>query len=108
MSQSTSCWSMSALPPQADIAESDWHVRFVPKADISPLFDHLVSTGEQRGWDGQAKRLSGLEIDHHLEGRRLHDRHVCWPLALEDAAGVHAELVIPGGYAGPVAHQAAG
>src|SRR5262249_641830 len=28
--------SMSALPPKADIAESDWHVRFVPKADICP------------------------------------------------------------------------
>jgi len=25
---------MSALPPKADIAESDWHVRFVPKADM--------------------------------------------------------------------------
>jgi hypothetical protein len=24
---------MSALPPKADIAESDCHVRFVPKAD---------------------------------------------------------------------------
>jgi hypothetical protein len=24
---------MSALPPEADIAESDWHVRFVPIAD---------------------------------------------------------------------------
>jgi hypothetical protein len=24
---------MSALPPKADIADSDWHVRFVPKAD---------------------------------------------------------------------------
>ena len=28
--------SMSALPPKADIAERDWHVRFVPKADIRP------------------------------------------------------------------------
>jgi len=28
---------MSALPPEADIAESDWHVRFVPKADIEHL-----------------------------------------------------------------------
>jgi len=27
--------AMSALPPKADIAESDWHVRFVPKADIA-------------------------------------------------------------------------
>jgi hypothetical protein len=25
---------MSALPPKADITERDWHVRFVPKADI--------------------------------------------------------------------------
>jgi hypothetical protein len=25
---------MSALPPKADIAENDWNVRFVPKADI--------------------------------------------------------------------------
>jgi len=26
------CALMSALPPIADIAERDWHVRFVPKA----------------------------------------------------------------------------
>jgi hypothetical protein len=24
---------MSALPPKADIAENDWHVRFGPEAD---------------------------------------------------------------------------
>src|SRR5215469_85930 len=28
--------TMSALPPKADIAECDRHVRFVPKADIRP------------------------------------------------------------------------
>jgi len=28
---------MSALPPKADIAEGDRHVRFVPKADISSV-----------------------------------------------------------------------
>ena len=37
----------SALLPKADIAERDWHVRFVPKADIPrrseiALFDHLA------------------------------------------------------------------
>jgi len=32
------CRPMSALPPKADIAESDWHVRFVPQADI----DHAL------------------------------------------------------------------
>jgi hypothetical protein len=26
---------MSALPPKANIAESNWHVRFVPKADMA-------------------------------------------------------------------------
>jgi hypothetical protein len=38
---------MSALPPKADIAESDWHVRFVPKADIARPIDHPVGAGEQ-------------------------------------------------------------
>jgi hypothetical protein len=28
-------WIMSALPPKADIAERECHVRFVPKADVS-------------------------------------------------------------------------
>jgi hypothetical protein len=28
---------MSALPPKADIAEDDRHVRYVPKADIEYL-----------------------------------------------------------------------
>jgi len=38
---------MSALPPKADIAERDWYVRFVPKADMGTLFDYLVCDGEQ-------------------------------------------------------------
>ena len=39
--------TMSALPPKADIADRDRHVRFVLKADIidpSLLFDPLVRT----------------------------------------------------------------
>jgi hypothetical protein len=32
---------MSALPPIADIAECNWDVRYVPKADIVAC--HLVS-----------------------------------------------------------------
>src|SRR6516162_5092429 len=31
---------MSALPPKADIAESGWHVCFVPKADIQAAFGY--------------------------------------------------------------------
>ena len=46
--------SMSALPPKADIAERDWNVRFVPKADImrcsKTLFDYpsLIEAPERR------------------------------------------------------------
>ena len=28
---------MSALPPKADITKRDWHVRFVPKAELLAL-----------------------------------------------------------------------
>jgi hypothetical protein len=38
---------MSALPPKPDIAQHGGNVRFVPKADIDGLFDHLVGGGEQ-------------------------------------------------------------
>jgi hypothetical protein len=33
---------MSALPPKADIAERDRHVRFVPEADVGGSIDHLI------------------------------------------------------------------
>src|SRR5215472_5154913 len=40
---------MSALPPKADIAESDCHVRFVPKADIQILTRiHSVNQAQRR------------------------------------------------------------
>ena len=41
---------MSALPPKADMRSATWDVRFVPKADISRLFDHRVGPGEQLRW----------------------------------------------------------
>jgi len=37
--------SMSALPPKADIAEGDRHVRFVPKADIATIRVTLRAAG---------------------------------------------------------------
>jgi hypothetical protein len=49
---------MSALPPKADIAESDWNVRFVPKADImrrskkALSFNQLIGAVEQLRSDG--------------------------------------------------------
>jgi hypothetical protein len=39
----------------------------------SALFDHLVGAAEQRVWHGEAKCLSGLEVDDKLEfSSRLH------------------------------------
>jgi hypothetical protein len=51
---------MSALPPKADIRQSDWNVRFVPKADIphcgrTSLFDYLVR-------EGAGQFLSALQL----------------------------------------------
>jgi hypothetical protein len=34
---------MSALPPRADIRCRNWHVRFVPKADISISLADLIA-----------------------------------------------------------------
>ena len=60
---------MSAFPPIATAGRTWREVRFVPIA--SPLraaangglFDHLVGTGEQRWWNGEAECVGGLEID---------------------------------------------
>jgi hypothetical protein len=51
---------MSALPPKADVAIADCHVRFVPKADIHFLFAHLVGGGAQRRRHGKTNGLGGL------------------------------------------------
>jgi hypothetical protein len=51
---------MSALPPKADIAERNWDVRFVPKADIAALFDHLVGAAGQGERDRNTERPGGL------------------------------------------------
>jgi hypothetical protein len=41
-------------------------VRFVPKADIGWLFDHLVGAAEQRQRHGETEHSGGLRIDDQL------------------------------------------
>jgi hypothetical protein len=58
---------MSALPPKADIAERDHHVRFVPQADKlrcskMGLFDHLVGVGEQARRNSQTENLRPITV----------------------------------------------
>jgi hypothetical protein len=60
-------WVMSALPPKADIGTQSWNVCFVPKADITGLFDYFVGKLLQKQRHGEAERLSGLKIDQQLE-----------------------------------------
>ena len=59
---------MSALPPKADIRERVLDVRFGPQADSCTatkrsLFDHFLSSREQRRWDRHAERFGGPKID---------------------------------------------
>jgi hypothetical protein len=49
-----------------------------------PLFDHFIGAGKDRLRDGQAERLSGLEVDDQLELRGPLDRQVAGFGALED------------------------
>ena len=49
---------MSALPPKADMCSALGDVRFVPKADIAALFNHLVGARENCPWGcGRRHRL---------------------------------------------------
>ena len=49
---------MSALPPKADIAERDRHVRFVPKADIGSI----VVLAFNHSWNPTNSRKLGSTI----------------------------------------------
>jgi len=40
---------MSALPPKADIAERNCHVRFVPIAEVAGFFDIFTMSKRQAG-----------------------------------------------------------
>jgi hypothetical protein len=61
---------MSALPPKADMCVALAYVCFGPIADMTHLFDHLVSACKQTGCYGNSERFE--EIADYLEFGRLH------------------------------------
>jgi hypothetical protein len=61
--------TMSALPPKADIAECDHHVRFVPEADIVLLWSTAVIP--LRSWRHEE---SQVESSEHQDNANIHDQ----------------------------------
>jgi hypothetical protein len=56
-----------------------------PSFDPGPVsFDHLVGTGEQRGWHGEPEGLGGLQIDGQLVLARLINWDFARPRTPED------------------------
>src|SRR6516164_7445999 len=77
-------------------------------AKKSDLFDHLVGDGEQRWRHGEAKHPCGLRVNDKLKFCRLYHRQVGGFFALEDSAGIDAELTLSIRNIGSVAHESAG
>src|SRR5262249_23719755 len=69
---------MSALPPKADITDRSWHVRFVPKADISSIWIYRLA-------------IRAPEVRPEMpEDRAAHPDHPWQPAAaLQSAALAH-------------------
>ena len=72
------------------------HATAAPPSSVmnSRRFHSITSSarGEQRSAARQAERLGGLEVDDQLELGRLHHRQVGRLVALEDPAGIDADL----------------
>src|SRR5262245_34188835 len=71
------------------------------------LFDHLVGAAEQGRWNGNTNGPCGFKIDDQFEPGWLHDRKIGWLFALENTAGIDADLAVAVHYTRSVADQAA-
>src|SRR5262245_21031864 len=99
---------VSALPPKADVAERDWHVRFVPKADITTSLDHFVGELLHLRRHIESERFRGLEVDDQFELRDLLHRQIGRLFSLEYLSGIHTDKSICIRYIGAITDQPAG
>jgi hypothetical protein len=59
-----------------------------PLIQIKLLFDYDIRESENLRWQLKAERARGFQIDHQLELRRLDDRQVAGPFALQNPANI--------------------
>src|SRR5215475_11961129 len=71
-----------------------------------PLLDHLVCPRQQRGRDGEAEGLGGLEVDDQLQPCGLLDREIGRVGALEDPIDIGGDPPEQGGRVAAIRHQA--
>src|SRR5262245_7510290 len=90
------------------IRSADLTELFLMPINRAVSFDHLVGGNEQFVWHGKAERSGGLVIDDQLEFARLHYRQIGRLGALENAAGIYADLTTGIRQTRSVAHQRAG
>jgi hypothetical protein len=77
--------SVRRHPPRRFVGRIRAHNGCEQPQQITKLLDHLVGACEQRGRDGEAERLRGLDIDDKLEFGRLFDRQIAGIGALENS-----------------------
>src|SRR5262249_4114189 len=94
----------STLPPSSSRAYHSFDATCQTRT-LATLFDHLVGDLLKMQRHVNTKCLGGLDIDHQLQLRGLLDRQVSRLLALENPAGIDADLAIGIGRAGSIAHQ---
>src|SRR5262245_35057024 len=70
-------WSCPLHSQKQTCAQHGGDVRFVPKVEVTPLFDHLVGQHEEVVWHFDPERPRGGEIDDEMEFGRLLD----WEIA---------------------------
>src|SRR5271156_5273267 len=85
-------WARQGLSLESLTSRPGIREQYLPTTDVSgrskKLFDHVVSSGEQRWRHRNAERLRGLEIDGEIELGRLHHWQVSRFLTFENAADI--------------------
>src|SRR3984893_14255440 len=77
-------------------------------SEIAASLDHLVGACEQRRRDGEAGGFCGGEINSKLEARRLFNRNIGAPLALQYSVHIIGHTASNGTLTRPVGHEGAG